>query len=336
MSGTSSVLWTLLATCTLVQLASGDLASNAGSVTDGLNRCAPPARERLAPLALRGTLLVTAADGPLWSFFGCSWVGAVRQAGIRYWLVAPTDAAAAAAVEREGYAAGGRCILGGAAAQEASQAAGGGGGGGGAVNSGNMSGSTEGYVWQSNAWKRATWAKLPGCPHACLMHSPLQRTGAAGLAPAGDHPPLPTLAAARPSPPPAGFSGHDQQALNLLLRGDVSLRLLTHAHMHLFQVRRHPLYEVHWVWGGKTLESKRANMRDVLAYWDTPQAFVLALALNRTLVLPRRVTTFPFDCPLSHVRTVQCVPVCPCAGAGANGGGRRLWVWVWLWLWPHR
>ncbi|KXZ42494.1 hypothetical protein GPECTOR_141g692 [Gonium pectorale] len=133
----------------------------------------------------------------------------------------------------------------------------------------------------------------------------------------------------------------------------------------------HPLYEVHWVWGGKSLESKRAAMREAGAFHDPPAHYrpqrglmtmelrhielppgyntwpasrtgdmvafnlralsaqlqqlywglAMALATNRTLVLPRfrcycarnwystvacriggdRATTFPFTCPLSHV-----------------------------------
>ncbi|GLC60104.1 hypothetical protein PLESTB_001574400 [Pleodorina starrii] len=138
----------------------------------------------------------------------------------------------------------------------------------------------------------------------------------------------------------------------------------------LHQVRQHPLYEVHWVWGGKSLESKRQCMRDAMAFVDPPHhydpqriitfelqhvemppgynqwpasrsgdmvafalsalssqlqqaywALALAMALNRTLVLPQfqcycaknwfattacritseRDTVFPFPCPLSHV-----------------------------------
>ncbi len=36
------------------------------------------------------------------------------------------------------------------------------------------------------------------------------------------------------------------------------------------QKLKHPLYEVHWVWGGSTLESKRQNMRDAMKFHDEP------------------------------------------------------------------
>ncbi|GIL80561.1 hypothetical protein Vretimale_16016 [Volvox reticuliferus] len=138
----------------------------------------------------------------------------------------------------------------------------------------------------------------------------------------------------------------------------------------LHELRQHPLYEVHWVWGGKSLESKRQCMRDAMVFTDPPEyynphrvmtfdlehqemppgyntwpssrtsemvdfslpalsaqlqqaywALALAMAINRTLVLPKfrcycaknwfatsacrinseRDTVFPFPCPLSHV-----------------------------------
>ncbi|GIL60393.1 hypothetical protein Vafri_14842 [Volvox africanus] len=138
----------------------------------------------------------------------------------------------------------------------------------------------------------------------------------------------------------------------------------------LHEARQHPLYEVHWVWGGKSLESKRQCMRDAMVFADPPDyhnphrvmtfelahqemppgynswpssrtsemvdfalpalsaqlqqaywALALAMALNRTLVLPQfrcycaknwfatsacrinseRDTVFPFPCPLSHI-----------------------------------
>jgi hypothetical protein len=32
----------------------------------------------------------------------------------------------------------------------------------------------------------------------------------------------------------------------------------------------HPLYAVHWVWGGRTMESKRQDMRDAMKFHDEP------------------------------------------------------------------
>lgn len=35
----------------------------------------------------------------------------------------------------------------------------------------------------------------------------------------------------------------------------------------------HPLYMVHWVWGGSTLEAKQQNMRDALKFYDAPEYY---------------------------------------------------------------
>ena len=35
----------------------------------------------------------------------------------------------------------------------------------------------------------------------------------------------------------------------------------------------HPLYVVHWVWGGSTMESKRQNMRDAIKFHDPPEYY---------------------------------------------------------------
>lgn len=32
----------------------------------------------------------------------------------------------------------------------------------------------------------------------------------------------------------------------------------------------HPLYEIHWVWSGSTMESKQQTMRDAMRFWDPP------------------------------------------------------------------
>ncbi|GAX75130.1 hypothetical protein CEUSTIGMA_g2574.t1 [Chlamydomonas eustigma] len=36
---------------------------------------------------------------------------------------------------------------------------------------------------------------------------------------------------------------------------------------------QHPLYEVHWVWSGTTLEAKQQTMRDALKFWDPPEYY---------------------------------------------------------------
>ncbi|KAG2486350.1 hypothetical protein HYH03_014931 [Edaphochlamys debaryana] len=167
----------------------------------------------------------------------------------------------------------------------------------------------------------------------------------------------------------------------------------------LHTVRQHPLYEVHWVWGGRSVESKRAAMREAGAAWDPPAwyapervltfelehdplppgynswpasrtddmvtfalgqlnaqlqqtywALGLALATNRTLVLPRfqcycargwyrttacrigdeRDTQFPFNCTLSHLLRAKRLAEGhlrlhdPLLGGGGGGGGWRV------------
>ena len=31
---------------------------------------------------------------------------------------------------------------------------------------------------------------------------------------------------------------------------------------------KHPLYAVHWVWSGSTMESKQQTIRDAMKFWD--------------------------------------------------------------------
>jgi len=35
----------------------------------------------------------------------------------------------------------------------------------------------------------------------------------------------------------------------------------------------HPLYEVHWVWSGSTMESKQQTIRDAMKFWDPPEYY---------------------------------------------------------------
>lgn len=42
----------------------------------------------------------------------------------------------------------------------------------------------------------------------------------------------------------------------------------------------HPLFEVHWVWGGSTLEAKRQNMRDAMRFHDNPEYYTMPKLLT--------------------------------------------------------
>ncbi|GLI60715.1 hypothetical protein VaNZ11_002808 [Volvox africanus] len=44
----------------------------------------------------------------------------------------------------------------------------------------------------------------------------------------------------------------------------------TYVNARLWEKLEHPLYAVHWVWGGSTMESKRQNMRDAMKFHDEP------------------------------------------------------------------
>ncbi|EFJ45138.1 hypothetical protein VOLCADRAFT_106094 [Volvox carteri f. nagariensis] len=47
----------------------------------------------------------------------------------------------------------------------------------------------------------------------------------------------------------------------------------TYVNARLWEKLDHPLYEVHWVWGGSTMESKRQNMRDAMKFHDEPEYY---------------------------------------------------------------
>ncbi len=58
--------------------------------------------------------------------------------------------------------------------------------------------------------------------------------------------------------------------------------------MHV-QKLKHPLYAIHWVWGGSTLESKRQNMRDAMKFHDEPDYYTSPYLVTFDLdVLPVR------------------------------------------------
>ncbi|GIL50740.1 hypothetical protein Vafri_6891 [Volvox africanus] len=104
--------------------------------------------------------------------------------------------------------------------------------------------------------------------------------------------------------------GHDQDGFNWVVRGgwfrqdiepiafippDTSLRVFyaafsnttavaflpssmfgntyTYVNARLWEKLEHPLYAVHWVWGGSTMESKRQNMRDAMKFHDEPEYY---------------------------------------------------------------
>ncbi|KAG2425120.1 hypothetical protein HYH02_015064 [Chlamydomonas schloesseri] len=47
----------------------------------------------------------------------------------------------------------------------------------------------------------------------------------------------------------------------------------TYVNARLWEKLDHPLYVVHWVWGGSTMESKRQNMRDAIKFHDPPEYY---------------------------------------------------------------
>ncbi|KAG2422476.1 hypothetical protein HXX76_016000 [Chlamydomonas incerta] len=47
----------------------------------------------------------------------------------------------------------------------------------------------------------------------------------------------------------------------------------TYVNARLWEKLAHPLYVVHWVWGGSTMESKRQNMRDAVKFHDPPDYY---------------------------------------------------------------
>ncbi|GIM04886.1 hypothetical protein Vretimale_9381 [Volvox reticuliferus] len=104
--------------------------------------------------------------------------------------------------------------------------------------------------------------------------------------------------------------GHDQDGFNWVVRGrwfrediermafipeDTSLRVFyaafsnstavaflppsmfgntyTYVNVRLWEKLEHPLYAVHWVWGGRTMESKRQDMRDAMKFHDQPEYY---------------------------------------------------------------
>ncbi|GAX75129.1 hypothetical protein CEUSTIGMA_g2573.t1 [Chlamydomonas eustigma] len=97
----------------------------------------------------------------------------------------------------------------------------------------------------------------------------------------------------------------------------------------------HPLYAVHWVWSGSTMESKQQTIRDAMKFWDPPEYYSTPSLVTMDLWVPELLSyhascsqfrcfcaknwymtqscringephsTFPYDCALSHVMRVK-------------------------------
>lgn len=60
----------------------------------------------------------------------------------------------------------------------------------------------------------------------------------------------------------------------------------------------HPLYEIHWVWSGSTMESKQQTMRDAMKFWDPPEYYYSPNLVTMDLWVPEPYQDFsqtPFD-----------------------------------------
>ncbi|GLC56233.1 hypothetical protein PLESTB_001082500 [Pleodorina starrii] len=70
----------------------------------------------------------------------------------------------------------------------------------------------------------------------------------------------------------------------------------TYVNARLSEKLEHPLYEVHWVWGGSTMESKRQNMRDAMKFHDEPsyytEPYLLSFDLDQ-LQMPDGFNSWP-------------------------------------------
>eukprot|EP00798_Chlamydomonas_sp_ICE-L_P001026 gene1026-12705_t len=119
--------------------------------------------------------------------------------------------------------------------------------------------------------------------------------------------------------------GHDQDGLNTLVRGQFfrgdkkyprALMKGTYVEYvvgHTHQVMDHPLYEVHWVWSGGTMESKQQLMRETKLFWDPPHYYGvddqnLQLVTIGPLWRPKLVTIGPLWRP-KHLQLVTIGPL---------------------------
>ncbi|KAG2491978.1 hypothetical protein HYH03_009709 [Edaphochlamys debaryana] len=70
----------------------------------------------------------------------------------------------------------------------------------------------------------------------------------------------------------------------------------TYVNARLAEQLKQPLYEVHWVWGGSNMESKRQNMRDALKFHDEPEYYTegtfLSFDLTDALPAPEGFNTW--------------------------------------------
>lgn len=64
------------------------------------------------------------------------------------------------------------------------------------------------------------------------------------------------------------------------LPGSMFGNAYTYVNTRLHEKLEHPLYEVHWVWGGSTLEAKRQNMRDAIRFHDPPEYYTTPQLLS--------------------------------------------------------
>jgi len=117
--------------------------------------------------------------------------------------------------------------------------------------------------------------------------------------------------------------GHDQDGLNTLVRGvnhrgekqqgfpkqDQARRLVecaqvpgafvsflpvsmfgnayTYVTGRVHEKVKHPLYEVHWVWSGSTMESKQQTMRDAMKFWDPMEYYTTPNVITMDLWVPQ-------------------------------------------------
>ncbi|MEW5310167.1 MAG: hypothetical protein WDW38_001990 [Sanguina aurantia] len=60
----------------------------------------------------------------------------------------------------------------------------------------------------------------------------------------------------------------------------------TYVNTRLHDVLNHTLFEVHYVWGGSTLEAKRQNMRDAMKFTDVPEYYDSPYLVSMDLEMP--------------------------------------------------
>ncbi|KXZ42495.1 hypothetical protein GPECTOR_141g693 [Gonium pectorale] len=66
------------------------------------------------------------------------------------------------------------------------------------------------------------------------------------------------------------YAAHNHETAVGFLPASMFGNTYTYVNARLWEKLAHPLYAVHWVWGGSTMESKRQNMRDAMKFRDEP------------------------------------------------------------------